>query len=143
MLLDHRFPIRVRLRLVAGVAVLAATFASSAAYASPSIGVANDPNNGTILADDRGMTVYKYTVDQPNTSTCYEGCASAWPPVLSDAVPQVMDPSLTTGIGIAPRNDGTQQVTYMGAPLYYFIGDTQPGNTTGQGQDGIWFVVNP
>jgi predicted lipoprotein with Yx(FWY)xxD motif len=138
-----RFKFRVRLRLVASVALLAASLAWSVAYASPSIGVANDPSNGSILADDRGMTVYKYTPDQPNTSTCYEGCSSAWPPVLADAVPQVMDPSLAAGIGIAARTDGTQQVTYLGAPLYYFIGDTQPGTTTGQGQDGIWFVVNP
>src|ERR1700694_4530367 len=112
MLRDYGFQFCVRLRLAASLAVLAAAFASTAAYASPSIGVASDPSNGNILADDRGMIVYKYTPDQPNVSTCYEGCATAWPPVLADGDPQVLDASLTAGIGIAPRNDGTQQVTY-------------------------------
>ena len=45
-------------------------------------------------------------------------------------------------LGIASRTDGTQQLTYNGAPLYLFIGDTQPGDTHGQGSDGVWFVVN-
>ena len=66
------------LRVVAGVAVLMASL-TTAALASPGVGVATDPQAGNMLVDDRGMTLYRYTPDQPNVSTCYDGCARAWP----------------------------------------------------------------
>jgi len=92
-------------RLAASVALLAATFATSAAFASPSaVAISSDPANGNILSDDRGMTLYRYTQDQPNTSTCYASCAGAWPPVVVDNIPTA-DPSLAAGLGIAARTD--------------------------------------
>ena len=36
-------------------------------------------------------------------------------------------------LGTSKRTDGQIQVTYNGHPLYYYIADTQPGQTTGQG----------
>jgi len=140
-------PVRLGLgrsaRLAASVALLAASLASSAAFASPSIGITSDPANGNILVDDRGMTLYRYTPDQPGASSCYGGCASAWPPVLVDAAPLATDPSVAAGLGTAPRTDGSQQLTYQGAPLYYYVGDTQAHQAMGQGSDGVWFVVAP
>jgi predicted lipoprotein with Yx(FWY)xxD motif len=38
---------------------------------------------------------------------------------------------------------GGKQVTFRGYPLYRFFKDAQPGDTTGQGVGGIWFVVDP
>jgi predicted lipoprotein with Yx(FWY)xxD motif len=140
---DRLLQSRNRLRLAASIALVAASFASTAAFASPSIGISSDPNNGTILTDDRGMTLYRYTPDQANSSTCYDSCAKAWPPVVVDAAPQALDASLAAGLGSAPRTDGTQQLTYQGAPLYYYVGDTQPHDATGQASDGVWFVVAP
>ena len=35
------------------------------------------------------------------------------------------------------------QTTFMGYPLYYYIKDKAPGDTTGQGVNSVWFVVNP
>jgi predicted lipoprotein with Yx(FWY)xxD motif len=32
-------------------------------------------------------------------------------------------------------------VTYDGRPLYYWQGDTEPGMTTGQGVNDVWFVA--
>ena len=134
--------VRRAARVAAGVVLLAASL-SSAVLASPSVGVTTNPQAGNILVDDRGMTLYRYTPDQPNASTCYDGCARAWPPVLVDAVPAVQDATLSNGLGITPRSDGTQQLSFQGAPLYYYVGDTQPGDVTGQASDGVWFVVNP
>jgi predicted lipoprotein with Yx(FWY)xxD motif len=131
-----------RLRFAASFALLAASFAASAAYASPGVGTTSSPDSGSILTDDHGMTLYRYTADQPNVSTCYASCARAWPPVIIDDAPQAVDPSLSVGLGVAPRTDGSQQLTYRGAPLYYYVGDTQPGDVTGQASDGVWFVVN-
>ena len=39
------------------------------------------------------------------------------------------------------RDDGTTQVTYAGAPIYYFAKDTKAGDVTGQGVGGVWFVA--
>ncbi len=129
-------------RIAASVALLTAGL-TSAAFASPGIGVTSNPQAGNILVDDNGMTLYRYTADQPNASTCYDGCAQAWPPVLVDAVPTVQDATLSANLRLAPRTDGTQQLSFQGAPLYYYVGDTHPGDTTGQASDNVWFVVNP
>jgi predicted lipoprotein with Yx(FWY)xxD motif len=145
MLLNHIRPssnsIRRSARAIAGAVLLAASLATGA-LASQSVTVAPNPQGGNILVDDHGMTLYRYTPDQPNSSTCYDGCARAWPPVLVDAVPAVQDAALAAGLGVAPRTDGTQQLTFQGSPLYLYVGDTQPGETTGQASDGVWFVVN-
>jgi predicted lipoprotein with Yx(FWY)xxD motif len=129
--------------LAASAALVAIGLAAPALGASAaSVGVRTDAQLGSVLVDDQGMTLYRFTPDQPNTSTCYDACARAWPPLLVDAAPAVPDPTLAAGLGVAPRNDGTQQLTYQGAPLYLFVGDSQPGDTNGQGSGGIWFVVS-
>ena len=132
-----------RFRIAAAVAVFAASLAGNAFAATSNVGITTTPQTGDILVDDHGMTLYRYTPDQPNTSTCYGGCAIAWPPALADSVPSVQDSRLATGLGIAPRTDGTQQLTYNGAPLYLYVGDRNPGDITGQASDNVWFVVNP
>jgi predicted lipoprotein with Yx(FWY)xxD motif len=131
------------LRMAAGVAVLASGLAT-VAFASPSVQVTSSPaSGGSMLVDDAGRTLYRYTPDQPNSSTCYGGCAIAWPPLLVDGVPAAADPALAAGLGIAIRDDGAKQLTYQGSPLYYYVGDAQPGDATGQGDDGVWFVIDP
>lgn len=45
-----------------------------------------------------------------------------------------MDPGLP---GTSPRDDGDPNVTYDGYPLYHFQGDTEAGDTNGQGVDGF------
>ncbi len=35
------------------------------------------------------------------------------------------------------------QVTYDDQPLYYFSGDSAPGDTKGQNLGKVWFVVAP
>ena len=46
-------------------------------------------------------------------------------------------------IGAADLADGTKIVTYNHRPLYRFSGDSQPGDTNGQGSGGVWFVITP
>jgi hypothetical protein len=41
------------------------------------------------------------------------------------------------------RLDGGDQVRYNDRPLYTFAGDKKPGDTTGQGIGGEWFVATP
>lgn len=99
---------------------------------------------GTYLTGSDGLTLYTFTPDSPNTSTCDGGCAEAWPPFIVESGTEFapgdgVDGELTT----FPRADGTLQVAYDGAPLYYFTNDTTPGDTNGQGLGDNWFVAEP
>jgi predicted lipoprotein with Yx(FWY)xxD motif len=99
---------------------------------------------GNILADNNGMTLYLYTKDSKDgPSTCYGGCAKAWPPLLTKGNAQAGSEADAKLLGTTNRTDGTTQVTYNGWPLYYFAKDTKAGDVTGQGVGGVWFVVSP
>jgi predicted lipoprotein with Yx(FWY)xxD motif len=94
---------------------------------------------GTILADAKGSTLYVFTKDSGGTSACSGGCATAWPAFTTAATPGTgLD---AEDFGTIARDDGTQQVTFYGHPLYTFAGDAKPGDVTGQGSNGVWFVV--
>lgn len=100
---------------------------------------------GQILVDERGMTLYRFTNDAPGVSNCSGQCAVNWPPLLVAFGGKVeIDEMDEEGlISTITRADGAAQVTYKGQPLYYWINDKQPGDTTGQNVNGVWFVVNP
>jgi len=96
---------------------------------------------GTVLVGPDGMTLYTYKPDgATGKSACTGGCASAWPPLAATAAP-----ALPTGfagkVTLITRDDGSKQVAYDGKPLYDFVGDSAPGDATGQGSGGVWFVV--
>ncbi len=98
---------------------------------------------GSFLVDAEGMTLYLFTKDTPDTSTCYDDCAGAWPPLLSEgevAGGEGVDAAL---LGTTERTDGMAQVTYGGWPLYYWVKDEAPGDTTGQDVGEVWYVVSP
>jgi predicted lipoprotein with Yx(FWY)xxD motif len=101
---------------------------------------AADTDLGTILVDPDGFTLYIFTADGQGESTCYDGCAELWPPLSADvAISSDLDASI---FGATTRTDGTEQLTVDGRPLYLYTPDTSPGDTTGQGFSGVWFVVD-
>ena len=50
---------------------------------------------------------------------------------------------MTGALTTFARPDGSMQVAYKGAPLYYYAGDSAAGDTNGQGVGGNWFVAAP
>ena len=99
---------------------------------------------GQIPADAQGRTLYLFEAEQPGKSNCEGPCATAWPPLLSTGAPQAAMGASASLIGTTTRGDGTTQVTYAGHPLYYFVGDKAPGDTTGQDIDQFgakWYVL--
>lgn len=109
------------------------------------VATAQSTTYGTYLVDGQGMTLYLFKSDVQGSgkSTCYGGCAYAWPPLLT---PVAADAVLPDKLGTIQRKDGTTQVTYNGWPLYYFTPDQTPGDTVGQGADGFgagWYLVSP
>jgi predicted lipoprotein with Yx(FWY)xxD motif len=95
---------------------------------------------GQFLTDGAGNTLYLFTKDEPGKSNCYDDCAANWPPFYADE--GVTLPEGVAGeLGEITRDDGTEQTTYNGWPLYYWVQDQAPGDTTGQGVGDVWFVV--
>lgn len=134
---------RLTLVLVLAFLVTAAAAVSAQGSSTPTVQTRHDPKLGTILTDGRGMTLYLYTKDTaPGQSACYDKCADAWPPLVASSTPALAD-GVPGELGTITRTDGTKQVTYNGAPLYYWFKDKQPGDTTGQGIGGAWYVVQP
>ena len=41
------------------------------------------------------------------------------------------------------RDDGSKQVAYKGMPLYLWVRDEKPGDTTGEGVGNVWLVARP
>ena len=50
---------------------------------------------------------------------------------------------MTGDLAIIERDDGTSQVTYDGMPLYFYAEDAEPGDATGEGVGGVWFIASP
>ncbi|MDF1499021.1 MAG: hypothetical protein P1P76_00905 [Anaerolineales bacterium] len=103
----------------------------------------SDSPFGEILVDAEGLTLYLFTNDTPGKSTCYDGCAANWPALIVDGDfigGEGIDADL---LAATTRDDGSMQVTYNGWPLYYYVLDQSPGDVSGQGVGGVWFVVSP
>jgi predicted lipoprotein with Yx(FWY)xxD motif len=108
-----------------------------------SLSLATDAKLGNILVGNNGMTLYMFTKDAPDQSNCNADCQKKWLPLLTQGSPKLgegVDPAL---VGTATLADGSKIVTYNKMPLYYWVQDTKPGDTTGQGVGEVWFAVSP
>ena len=84
--------------------------------------------------------------DGKDSSACSGACAGAWPPVTTTGAVTGSGGVNKAGLSIITRSDGAKQVVYDGHPLYYFSGDSGPGQVNGQGSDGFgakWWLVDP
>jgi predicted lipoprotein with Yx(FWY)xxD motif len=100
---------------------------------------------GKILVNGKGQTLYLFQADKGSASTCNGACASAWPPVITNGAPVGGAGVSSAKLGTTKRGDGTREVTYNGHPLYTFVGDSSPGQVTGEGNQGFgaeWDVVS-
>jgi predicted lipoprotein with Yx(FWY)xxD motif len=103
-------------------------------------------SGGQILVDSKGITLYDFVADKGKTSVCYGACAALWPPLITHGKPVAGHGVRRSLLGTTKRKDGKLQVTYGGHPLYYFVTDRKPGQTTGQGVNqfgGPWWVLSP
>ena len=102
--------------------------------------------DGTYLTDLSGRALYMWVGDDAGKSNCSGSCAGAWPPVLTANVPRASGGARPASLGTITRSDGGKQVTYKGHPLYYFVVDSGPGTTKGQGSYSFgarWWLVAP
>jgi predicted lipoprotein with Yx(FWY)xxD motif len=131
--------------LVAAIAAALALAGGTAAVSGAKVKIATS-SLGRILVDSKGITLYDFVKDKGTTSVCYRACAALWPPLITKAKP-VGGPGVRASLlGTTKRKDGKLEVTYGGHPLYYFVTDRKPGQTTGQGVNqfgGPWWVLSP
>jgi predicted lipoprotein with Yx(FWY)xxD motif len=121
---------------------------AAGAGATTTDGVVNTGNSdlGTILVDSNGRTLYLFEADKGGKSACYGQCAQVWPPFIAKGKVTAGPGADASKLGTTKRNDGTLEVTYNGLPLYYYVSDSKPGDTTGNDvtQFGAqWYAVTP
>jgi predicted lipoprotein with Yx(FWY)xxD motif len=142
---------------IAALAALAAVVALVAGASSAKSGVAAARHTtrtatvktarvkglGTILVNSKGLTLYMFKPDKQKKVTCTGACAVIWPPL------KVKAGQKPTAGGLARRRLlGTygRVVSYNKWPLYTYVTDTKPGQTTGQALNnsgGFWYVLSP
>ncbi len=156
-----RFPIRIGIvnRMVAlrasrwAAAILTVQAAISLGLLLPSTVAATSNTGGkvvlvkvaqvhgvSILTDVHGYTLYWFAPDSPTASRCYGSCAAYWPPLLG--VPRATGVNGT--FATVQRTGGAAQVTYNGHPLYTYVGDSAPGQVTGNRvrlNGGLWYEM--
>lgn len=89
-----------------------------------------------VLTDAKGMTLYTFDKDGPGVSNCYDKCAVNWPPAMAAA-----DAKSESDFTIVDRTDGTKMWAYKGKPLYLWIKDQKPGDTTGDMVGEVWHTA--
>lgn len=87
---------------------------------------------GTILVNGNGFTMYAFTRDPRNKDMCVQisGCSGVWPMVTTSGKPIAGRGVKSSLIGTISIRRGVQQVTYAGHPLYTYVGDSAPGQTS-------------
>jgi predicted lipoprotein with Yx(FWY)xxD motif len=118
---------------------------SEAAEEEYKIEVADNSTLGRILVGEDGKTLYIFKADtKPNESTCTGQCADFWPPYVLEGDEKAEAGDGVTGtLATFDRPDGKKQVSYKGAPLYYFKNDAKAGDVNGQGLNDKWFAATP
>jgi predicted lipoprotein with Yx(FWY)xxD motif len=98
-------------------------------------------HGASVLTNARGYTLYWFAPDTSTKSTCYGVCAAYWPPVTGKPI---AGPGVAGRLGTIGRTGGGTQVTYDGHPLYTYVGDSAPGQNTGNDinlNGGFWYEI--
>ena len=103
--------------------------------------VATNATFGQILTNAQGLALYSFSGDHSGIGTCTGSCATAWPPLtVPSGTAPTAGPGVTGTVAAVLQPDGKYQVTYAGSPLYMFVGDSSPGQVTGNGVAGFAVV---
>ncbi len=124
---------------ITAVALAAALGLGACASTMPASVKTGQTSLGSVLTDEKGMTLYTFDRDQGVKSVCNGPCATNWPPLMATASDtQQGDWSVIT------RDDGSKQWAYKSKPLYRWAKDTKPGDATGDGfLNGAWHAARP
>jgi predicted lipoprotein with Yx(FWY)xxD motif len=147
---------RTRLSLPIFVVILAAAIAvivsisGGKTKAQPAVAVGSaislrQSSVGKVLTDANGRALYLFAGDSRNASRLSAAGLAVWPPFTSTTLPRATGGVTAARIGTATGAGGATQITYNGHPLYYYVGDHQPGQVLGQGLNQFgarWYVLS-
>jgi predicted lipoprotein with Yx(FWY)xxD motif len=131
--------------LAAAVAALSVVSGTMASGQSPQTLAAKSSRYGKVLFDSRGFVLYAFTKDN-RRSACGGTCAQKWPPYVVRQGVRAGAGVKASLLGTVRRADGSRQATYARRPLYYYVGDTRPGQILCQNVSefgGLWLIVRP
>jgi predicted lipoprotein with Yx(FWY)xxD motif len=102
---------------------------------------------GRVVVNSAGRTLYLFEKDRSGQSACDGACATYWPPLISTGGSPLVGAGVDQAlVGTTKRADGSEQVTYAGHPLYLYVLDKKPGDTTGEGLTDFgagWDALTP
>jgi predicted lipoprotein with Yx(FWY)xxD motif len=137
--------------LIAGIAVIALAVGGGSAKTrpqhTPAAGSAISIRSsalGRTLVDAQGRTLYLFAGDRTNVSRLSAAGLSVWPRFIATGPVKASNGAQAAKIGTITSPAGVRQVTYNGHPLYYYVGDSAPGSTRGQGLNqfgALWYVL--
>ena len=105
--------------------------------------IRRDARNKEYLSDVNGLTLYYYAKDTIGETKCDEACLAKWPALKISGQRVLSKDDLPGALSFIVWSDNSRQVTYKGLPLYYFMGDVEPGDMNGDKVGGVWSVVRP
>ncbi|KAA9368921.1 hypothetical protein [Ochrobactrum quorumnocens] len=114
-----------------------AAVAASSVLAAPAVKTM-DSSKGSVLTGAKSMTLYTFDKDSKGMSSCYDTCATNWPPFMA-----AKGDKASGAYTLVKRKDGSEQWAKDGMPLYYWIKDKKAGDVTGDGVNGVWHVAKP
>jgi predicted lipoprotein with Yx(FWY)xxD motif len=134
----------VGLTPVAAATLLAAPAGASGVRAKIQL---RQTSAGKILVNARGYTVYAYSRDSRDKDACQNvsHCLTAWPAVTTSGKPIAERGVRQSLLGTIKLKSGAEQITYAGHPLYTYIGDSMPAETSFINiyqLGGFWPAVN-
>ncbi len=115
------------------------------AESSYSVNITADKFLGNYLVNESGFALYYYSNDgsASGSSTCYDDCATKWPPFYTQTL-TLPDSLRNVDFATITRTDGSKQTTFKGWPLYLYSKDQAPGDIFGNGrEDNLWHVIDP
>ncbi len=110
------------------------------------ISAGSTPKLGRVIVESKGHTLYAFQADKGTVSSCYGSCEKVWPALLSKGKPQAGEGAGAAKLGTSVRKDGAAQVTYAGHPLYTYVADKKPGDTSGNRYSSFgaqWHALKP
>jgi predicted lipoprotein with Yx(FWY)xxD motif len=139
--------------LIAGVVVIVLAVGGGSAKTRPQQSAApasavsiRSTSLGKTLVDANGRALYLFAGDRANVSRLSQAGLSVWPRFIATGPVKALNGAQAGKIGTITSPSGIRQVTYNGHPLYYYVGDSTPGSTRGQGLNqfgALWYVLGP
>ncbi len=129
---------RHKILFAASLLALSAFAAPILAGEMPSSVKTGQSTLGPVLTDLKGMTLYYFDPDPAGKSVCNGKCVQNWPPIMAEGN-SAADGDFT----IVVRDDGGKQWAHRGKPLYGWVKDKKPGDTTGHRIGDKWTAAQP